>query len=321
MNEAKKKPQKKANSRLFWILLILFSIVVHIGLLYRLGKYSKSALEENPSLPEDYVKLDIRDHDEVKKDEPLQTPDEKQKRILETPLLPTQKPPDADFLGQNDHQAKKLMKVKRKDHEKAADAGLAKPNQKSVEKQSPWPPLQTKQEKRGKDVEVDGKEHDVKPLAKEGFTEQEPKQLKGRNGYENLLAESAEKVAPSEMHQGYVDYLNDLMEEGETLDLNTQEYRFIGYFTGLRKAIELVWVYPSEAAQRGLHGQVLVKFVISSNGKVPKVQVVQSSGYNILDQAIVDAIRMASPFAPLPKGFQKDHLVVKGAFTYILGNY
>ncbi len=298
--------KKKSKASCYWILALLLSFFAHVALLYRLGLI-KNIDSLRTALPEGYVKLNLQDLNPSKKQEPLKIEDEKDKRLLETPLLPNEKPIDADFLSQNDHKAKKLMKLKKRERDKAADPGQSKPKAPALTKKT-TPALQKKAGDLAK----------MPTPMESGFGK--PRN-EGENGYEKLLASSSEMIEKNEMHEGYVDYLDDLIEEGETLDLNTQEYRFIGYFTGLRKAIELVWTYPSEAAHRGLHGQVLVKFVIAANGSVPKVQVLQSSGYAVLDQAIVDAIRVASPFAPLPKGFQKDHLVVKGAFSYVLGNY
>ncbi len=89
----------------------------------------------------------------------------------------------------------------------------------------------------------------------------------------------------------------------------------------MRKAIELVWNYPSEAAQRGMEGEVTVEFVIAKSGSVSRIKVLKSSGYKILDDAIVEALRLASPFAPLPDGFGKQKMLITGSFRYILSPY
>lgn len=317
MNNSQKK-QRPNQTRLYWFLAILISFLFHIDLLLQLGRKSENTPPVKSSIPEGYIKFDLPKDVSKKEELAKKEEDNEAKRILEAPLLPTQKPPEAEFLGQTDHQAKKLMKMKRREYEKAADPGMPTPKASKAVKAAPTAKGEDLPEQKGLDVSSDQK----KAFSENGSkSEKQKKQEHGRNGYESLLAQSAEKLAATEMNQGYMDHLNDLVEEGETIDMNTQEYRFIGYFTGMRKAIELVWVYPSEAAQRGLHGQVLVKFIIMPDGKVSKVQVLESSGYNVLDAAIIDAIRSAAPFAPLPKGFHKDRLIVKGAFTYILGSY
>ncbi len=309
MDQNREKKQKRMKKRFYGLLAILLSFLFHFGVLYELGQKDYNTQPKKNALPQGYIKLDVPNKKDKKKniDE-----DEKEKRILETPLAPTQAPSEAEFLGQNDHQAKKLMKVKNHLQAKALDPGLAQVHEKKSMQVSPRNEIP-----KEKDVKTE-KLQKVKDIGRNLYKENNEHK---RNPYEDLLANSTEQLAESQIKQGYMDHLNDLVEEGETIDMNTREYRYIGYFTSLRKAIELVWNYPSEAARRGLHGAVLLKFIILENGRVSKVQVMESSGHNILDDAIVNAIHAASPFAPLPKGFKKEHLVIRGAFHYVLGNY
>ena len=143
-----------------------------------------------------------------------------------------------------------------------------------------------------------------------------PKRPKARNAYESLLNNSIALMS-DEVKAGYQDYIEDDVEIGNAIDLNTQEYRYIGYFTNLRKSIELTWTYPAPALRRGLYGNVYLKFTIDKEGKVSRIMVLDSSGHRILDSAIVDAIELAAPFAPLPKGFGSK-INIKGNFRYVL---
>lgn len=59
--------------------------------------------------------------------------------------------------------------------------------------------------------------------------------------------------------------------------------------------------YPSEARLAEQEGQVRVSFVIQRNGQPDRIQVAQSSGYEILDQAATATIRRAAPFLPFPE--------------------
>lgn len=108
---------------------------------------------------------------------------------------------------------------------------------------------------------------------------------------------------------------------GNEIDLDTSEYRYVGYFTKLRKAVELVWVYPQRAVQRQQRGVVKLRFAIHADGTASKIKVTKSSGYKILDRAVVDAIKLASPFSPLPRGFGRDEITVRGSFWYILQGF
>ncbi len=338
IGQNQKKKEKNLGSKVFLGIALLVSLLFHLFFLRELGRYTPP--ESSSSLPKDYVKLKFLPEKTPltktqKKLDEKKVEDESEKKIVETPLKPTERPLDFDYLGQTDHKAQKITKLKNRPDSKAADPGLQKGIKEKVKEKEISPekgqdlkPNEQKQEmtKKGPVGEnntetelADKNTPDV--LIKKGLGDLKTRSANGKNGYENLLERSLKKIANNEMQAGYVDYLNDKIDEGDTIDLNTHEYRFIGYFTGLRKAIELVWVYPSEAAHRGVYGQVNLKFIIEANGKVSKIQVVESSGHTILDQAIVEAVRLASPFAPLPKGFQKDKLIVKGNFTYVLNSF
>lgn len=114
------------------------------------------------------------------------------------------------------------------------------------------------------------------------------------------------------------EHLDERIAEGDRIDLNTTNYKYISYFIGVRKAIELTWVYPSAAVRSGLQGEVRLEFKIEKDGRMTKIRILNSSGYEVLDNAIVEAIRLAAPFAPLPKSMAKNDLVVTATFRYVL---
>jgi protein TonB len=49
--------------------------------------------------------------------------------------------------------------------------------------------------------------------------------------------------------------------------------------------------FPAEAMRRGIEGRVVLRLAVSADGRVSRVDVVQSAGYAILDEAAVDAAR------------------------------
>ena len=59
--------------------------------------------------------------------------------------------------------------------------------------------------------------------------------------------------------------------------------------------------YPLEARQKGYQGEVLLKVEVLQNGRVGEVQVEKSSGYEILDQSAIDAVKKWR-FIPARKG-------------------
>lgn len=59
--------------------------------------------------------------------------------------------------------------------------------------------------------------------------------------------------------------------------------------------------YPEEARRRNLHGSLRLLVAIKADGSVREISVLESSGHKILDDAALQTIRMAAPFAPFPE--------------------
>lgn len=237
--------------------------------------------------------------------------DDLAKKMMETPQVETKPPKDSEYMGPQDHAVEKETKLARKilNQDKALDPGakgrqdakdhtktLPMPNATAPSKSLPTP----KQMITGPGT-----------LAIPGT------QVAPRNNYEKLLPNKETDVFGTP-GAGYAEYIDKNIPEGDRIDMNTTAFKYISYFTGMRKAIELVWIYPREAIQRGLQGEVLLEMIIEKDGTVSKMRVVNSSGFPVLDDNMVQTIKMASPFAPLPKGWKKERILVTGAFHYIL---
>ena len=70
----------------------------------------------------------------------------------------------------------------------------------------------------------------------------------------------------------------------------------------LKSAIEKAKTYPRFARERGIEGTVLVRFKVLPSGNVEAVNVVKSSGMQILDDASVSTVYRAAPM-PYVKGW------------------
>ena len=90
--------------------------------------------------------------------------------------------------------------------------------------------------------------------------------FKPRNKYESLMPQSVE-LADSR-RAGYQDYLDEKMEIGDSIDLNTTDYRYIGYFPLLEK--HLIWFGDIHQKLRvaDYKGRFLVRFTILKSGKL-----------------------------------------------------
>jgi protein TonB len=107
------------------------------------------------------------------------------------------------------------------------------------------------------------------------------------------------------------------VDRGLTFD--TAEFRHRGYMRMLRERIEDVWQYPGEAAKRGISGDLYIKFVINRDGHLTDIKLLRTSGYRLLDEAAMNALKNAEPYWPLPEDWDKDTLEIKGHFIYVFG--
>ncbi len=280
------------------LVAVVLSLLFHVVSVVSLSGIKKAPTIKNP------IKVRLVDQKAKPAADvaPSDTPDRK---LIETPLAKTERPKESSHAGATDHQTERETKVARVMlQERAKDAGQkGKPDAggKTIQKEQ----RMTKTQSRSKSLQnAQGK---IPVRVTDG----------SKSAYEALLPLTPSDVA-GQVNAGYQEYIDENLEVGERIDLNTTEYRYIGYFSSLRKSIELVWNYPLEAARRGMQGEVDVEFAINKDGRATRIRVVKSSGYPILDDAIVEAIRLASPFAPLPKGLNKERLVIVGAFHYVL---
>ena len=101
--------------------------------------------------------------------------------------------------------------------------------------------------------------------------------------------------------------------------LNAPEIQYISYFASIKRKIELVWQYPYDAAVQGIQGELQIDFVIGRNGKIESIELIQGSGYKILDDEAIRSIRKAAPFDPIPAEYNIPNLQIRGRFVYTHG--
>lgn len=69
--------------------------------------------------------------------------------------------------------------------------------------------------------------------------------------------------------------------------------------------------YPAEARKKGLYGKLILAVTLSPQGQIKNIRLVKSSGIPILDKAAIRIVRLASPYAPIPKKvLQGNHALV-----------
>jgi len=88
----------------------------------------------------------------------------------------------------------------------------------------------------------------------------------------------------------------------------TQEYRFAAYVESWRQKVEKIGNlnYPEAAKDQKLYGQLRMTVSIKSDGTIDSIEINQSSGYKVLDNAARRIVEMAAPYAQFPEDVKKD---------------
>ncbi len=88
-----------------------------------------------------------------------------------------------------------------------------------------------------------------------------------------------------------------------------EEYRFAQYVEDWRQKVERIGNlnYP-DAARGRLYGSLTLSVIIKANGELKQVEVIRSSGKQLLDEAAVRIVRLAANngFAAFPESIRRD---------------
>lgn len=101
----------------------------------------------------------------------------------------------------------------------------------------------------------------------------------------------------------------------------TQEYRFARYIEDWRQKVERIGElnYPQAARDQRIYGSLMATVSIRADGSLEKVQIDRSSGNKVLDEATVQIVKMAAPYAALPPDIARDtdilHITRTWTFT------
>jgi TonB family protein len=153
-----------------------------------------------------------------------------------------------------------------------------------------------------KGTDLESKEKHTLPLLSE---EWEPANIYPSKDRLAELSRNYEDVAPK-------------AEEGKILALNTSEHKYWYFIAGIKRKIELQWDYPDVALKKGQQGKLFISFSIKRDGGLDSIDLVRGSGYPILDNAALTAVRLAAPFNPFPKTFEINRVTIQASFEYIL---
>ena len=101
-------------------------------------------------------------------------------------------------------------------------------------------------------------------------------------------------------------------EEGETISLDTRDFRYASYFAHIKRRIQNAWIWPLEAQKN--RGELLLRFKLRKNGTLEEVRLIKSAGVRILDDLAMAAVTKAAPFNPFPEGLERKSITA--TFVY-----
>lgn len=104
-------------------------------------------------------------------------------------------------------------------------------------------------------------------------------------------------------------------DKGQAVWLNTVDPRYIAYFRKVYQRVQPLWRFPKGLERLMEQGDVIVRFTISADGDLLLSEIVRSSGYERFDENVLDAIREAAPFDPIPPDLG-ERLVVLAPFEF-----
>lgn len=120
----------------------------------------------------------------------------------------------------------------------------------------------------------------------------------------------------AKLEEGYRRKFENDVAEGDTRFLNSDDIQFGSFLRHFETAVYGVWVYPQEAALKGIEGVTPVRITFNRRGEIIKAELLESSGSRILDDEALRALRAIGPVGALPRGYDKDEFHLIAFFQY-----
>jgi protein TonB len=98
----------------------------------------------------------------------------------------------------------------------------------------------------------------------------------------------------------------------------TREYRFAAYVESWRQKVEKVGTlnYPEAAKEKKLYGSLRMTVNIKADGTIESIELNQSSGFPVLDDAAKRIVELAAPYAEFPADVRKDTDIISITRTW-----
>lgn len=278
---------------------LIYSLLLHILILILAIWIVRS---RNVTAPKPFVAT-IVTPEELQQEEkrPASPPPPREKEPSRMPRLPKDLPPPEKFSAMPSAPARKSIPAEH-------------PEEKTAAGRQGGPPAGSSEPSQA------GNEH-LLPQEKEGPSgNKEPGDSFRQSGRSYPGMTTRQKLFDRDVIARAVTKGNERPDKDAGITFDTTEYKYYGYMQRLREKIEGIWKYPSEAQQRKLNGDLYIRFTIRKDGSLETVELVHTSGYKILDDAAIRALRDANPYWPLPDSWHQDSLTITGKFVYYFYN-
>jgi TonB family protein len=136
------------------------------------------------------------------------------------------------------------------------------------------------------------------PIAKQSPLVPNAKQLINRA----LAMASATSEIQSELQS------NEPKIRHKYISVNTKDYKYAAYMEAWRAKVERIGNinYPNKAREKELSGNLSLDVSLRQDGTVKEINIRRSSGHDVLDEAAIEIVKLAAPFAPFPTAIKKE---------------
>ncbi len=108
------------------------------------------------------------------------------------------------------------------------------------------------------------------------------------------------------------------------ISATTHEHKYAAYMEAWRSKVERIGNlnYPEQAKRDNLSGSLVLDVALNADGSVNNVALLRSSGHKALDEAAIDIVELAAPYAPFPDNIRKDTdiLHITRTWQFLLDN-
>ncbi len=106
------------------------------------------------------------------------------------------------------------------------------------------------------------------------------------------------------------------------ISASTKEYQYASYMAAWVARVERIGNlnYPDEARREQMHGELVLTVALRKDGTIKSVDVIESSGHKLLDDAAIRIVNQSAPFPPIPTEDGVDELYVTRTWQFLPGD-